>query len=65
MQRLGANVVSQLTAIGDAPHMEKLIGPVKVMLDAYLEGRIDALYIVYNRFVNTMKQEPTLTSCCR
>ena len=61
MQRLGANVVSQLTAIGDAPHMEKLIGPVKVMLDAYLEGRIDALYIVYNRFVNTMKQEPTLT----
>jgi F-type H+-transporting ATPase subunit gamma len=61
MQRLGANVVSQLTGIGDTPHMDKLIGPVKVMLDAYLEGRIDALYIVYNRFVNTMKQEPTLT----
>jgi F-type H+-transporting ATPase subunit gamma len=61
MQRLGANVVSQLTGIGDAPHMEKLIGPVKIMLDAYLEGRVDALYIVYNRFVNTMKQEPTLT----
>jgi F-type H+-transporting ATPase subunit gamma len=60
MQRLGANVVSQLTGLGDAPHMEKLIGPVKVMLDAYLAGRIDALYIVYNRFVNTMKQEPTL-----
>ena len=61
MQRLGANVVSQLTGLGDAPHMEKLIGPVKVMLDAYLDGRIDALYILYNRFVNTMKQEPTLT----
>ena len=61
MQRLGASVVSQLTGMGDAPHMERLIGPVKVMLDAYLEGRIDALYIVYNRFVNTMKQEPTLT----
>ncbi|MCL5059227.1 MAG: F0F1 ATP synthase subunit gamma [Candidatus Thermoplasmatota archaeon] len=61
MQRLGANVVSQLTGLGDTPHMEKLIGPVKIMLDAYLEGRIDALYIVYNRFVNTMKQEPTLT----
>lgn len=61
MQRLGANVVSQLTALGDAPHMEKLIGPVKIMLDAYLEGRIDGLYIVYNRFINTMKQEPTLT----
>lgn len=61
MQRLGANVVSQLTAIGDAPHMDKLIGPVKVMLDAYLEGRIDGLYVVYNRFINTMKQDPTLT----
>ncbi len=61
VQRLGTNVVSQLTGLGDTPHMEKLIGPVKIMLDAYLEGRIDALYIVYNRFVNTMKQEPTLT----
>lgn len=61
MQRLGANVVSQLTGLGDTPRMDKLIGPVKVMLDAYLAGRIDALYIVYNRFVNTMKQEPTLT----
>jgi len=61
MQRLGSNVVSQLTGLGDTPHMEKLIGPVKVMLDAYLDGRIDALYIVYNSFVNTMKQDPTLT----
>ncbi len=61
MQRLGASVVSQLTGIGDAPHLEALIGPVKIMLDAYTEGRIDALFIVYNRFVNTMKQEPTLT----
>ena len=61
MQRLGANVVSQLTGLGDTPHLDKLIGPVKIMLDAYLEGRIDALYIVYNRFINTMKQEPTLT----
>ncbi len=60
MQRMGGNVVSQLTALGDAPHMERLIGPVKIMLDAYVEGRIDALYIVYNRFINTMKQEPTL-----
>jgi F-type H+-transporting ATPase subunit gamma len=60
MQRLGANVVSHLTNLGDTPHMEKLIGPVKIMLDAYLEGRIDALYLVYNRFINTMKQEPML-----
>ncbi len=61
MQRLGVNVVSQLTGLGDTPHMDKLIGPVNVMLNAYMEGRIDALYIVYNRFINTMKQEPTLT----
>ncbi len=61
MQRLSANVASQVTGLGDTPHMEKLIGPVKVMLDAYLAGKIDALYISYNRFVNTMKQEPTLT----
>jgi F-type H+-transporting ATPase subunit gamma len=61
MQRLGADVVSQLTGLGDTPHMDKLIGPIKIMLDAYLEGRIDGLYLVYNRFVNTMKQEPTLT----
>ena len=61
MQRLGANVVSQLTGIGDTPHLDRLIGPVKVMLDAYLAGKIDGLYIVYNRFVNSMKQEPALT----
>ena len=60
MQRLNANVVSQVTGLGDTPHMEKLIGPVQVMLDAYKEGRIDALYMVYSRFINTMKQEPKL-----
>ncbi|MHB1175333.1 MAG: F0F1 ATP synthase subunit gamma [Sulfuriferula sp.] len=61
MQRMGANVVSHAITLGDTPHMERLIGPVKVMLDAYMEGKIDTLYVVYNRFVNTMKQEPTLT----
>jgi F-type H+-transporting ATPase subunit gamma len=61
MQRLGANIESHLTGMGDAPHLDKLIGPVKVMLDAYLAGKIDALHIVYNRFINTMKQQPTLT----
>ncbi|TCV82222.1 F0F1 ATP synthase subunit gamma [Sulfurirhabdus autotrophica] len=58
MQRLGASVSSQLTGLGDTPHMEKLIGPVKVMLDAYVEGKIDSLHICYTRFINTMKQEP-------
>jgi F-type H+-transporting ATPase subunit gamma len=58
MQRVGAKVVSHVTGLGDTPHLEKLIGPVKVQLDAYMKGEIDALYIGYNRFINTMKQEP-------
>ncbi len=60
MQRTGVNVVSHVTAMGDTPHLEKLIGPVKVQLDAYVKGEIDALYIVYTRFINTMKQEPVV-----
>ena len=60
MQRLGANVVSNVTGLGDRPHLEKLIGPVKVMLDAFQSGELDAVYIVYTRFINTMKQEPVL-----
>ena len=60
LQRSGANVVSQVIALGDTPHMDRLIGPVKVMLDAYMEGKIDTLYVFYNRFVNTMKQEPVM-----
>ncbi|MDR2839264.1 MAG: F0F1 ATP synthase subunit gamma [Azonexus sp.] len=58
MQRAGAKVVSQVVSLGDTPHLERLIGPVKVQLDAYMNGEIDALYIAYNRFINTMKQEP-------
>ena len=61
MQRVGAKVVSQRHRhLGDTPHLEKLIGPVKVQLDAYLKGEIDALYIGYTRFINTMKQEPVI-----
>ena len=58
LQRAGAKVVSHVSGLGDTPHLEKLIGPVKVQLDAYNEGKIDALYIASTRFVNTMKQEP-------
>ena len=58
MQRAGAKVVSHVTGLGDTPHLEKLIGPVKVQLDSYMKGEIDALYIGYTRFINTMKQEP-------
>jgi F-type H+-transporting ATPase subunit gamma len=60
LQRLNANIVSHVVQLGDKPHLEKLIGPVKVQLDAYAEGRLDALYIAYTRFVNTMKQEPVI-----
>ncbi len=57
MNRVGAKVVSSVTGLGDTPHLEKLIGPAKVLLDAYAEGRLDAVYVCYTRFINTMKQE--------
>lgn len=60
LQRLGANVVSQVTGLGDRPHMDKLIGALKVMLDGYTADRFDRLVIFYTRFVNTMKQEPVM-----
>ena len=60
LQRLGANVASQAVQLGDMPHLEKLIGPVKVMLDAYEQGRLDAIHLGFSRFVNTMKQEPEI-----
>jgi F-type H+-transporting ATPase subunit gamma len=60
LQRLNANVVSHVVQLGDKPHLERLIGPVKLQLDAYAEGRLDVLYIAYSRFINTMKQEPVI-----
>ncbi|HSI94572.1 MAG TPA: F0F1 ATP synthase subunit gamma [Methylophilaceae bacterium] len=60
MGRVGAKVKSHVAGLGDAPHMEKLIGPIKVMLDAYIAGEIDQLHICYTRFINTMKQEPVI-----
>ena len=60
MQRLGARVVSNVTHLGDTPHLEKMIGPVKVMLDAFHAGELDAVYVAYTRFLNTMKQEPVM-----
>jgi F-type H+-transporting ATPase subunit gamma len=60
MQRLGANIVSQAVQLGDYPHMERLIGAVKVMLDGYMSDRFDRLMIAYNRFINTMRQEPVV-----
>ena len=60
MQRLGANVVSQVTQMGDRPTMEKMIGAIKVMLDGYTHDRFDRLVIFYTKFINTMKQEPVM-----
>ena len=57
LNRIGANVVSHAIQLGDTPQLEKLIGPVKVMLDAFAEGRLDAVYLCYTKFINTMKQE--------
>ncbi|MDB5989085.1 MAG: synthase subunit gamma [Herbaspirillum sp.] len=60
LNRISAKVVAHATHLGDTPHLDKLIGPVKVLLDAYQEGALDAVYLVYTKFINTMKQEPTL-----
>jgi len=60
MQRLGSKIVSQAVQLGDRPQMDKLIGAVKVMLDAYTQKRTDRLMLGYTRFINTMKQEPVV-----
>jgi len=60
LNRVGAKVVSHVTQLGDTPHQEKLIGPVKVLLDAYSKGEVNAVYLCYTRFINTMKQEPVV-----
>ena len=60
LSRFSANIVAQKTHIGDAPGIDMLIGSVKVMLDAYMEEKIDALYIVSNTFVNSMTQSPSV-----
>jgi F-type H+-transporting ATPase subunit gamma len=58
--RIGAKVVSHATHLGDTPHLDKLIGPVKVLLDAYSRGEVNAVYLCYTKFINTMKQEPVI-----
>ena len=58
VQRLGGNITSSVTHLGDAPRLEELIGTIKVMLDAFYEGKIDALYLSGNEFVNSMTQTP-------
>ena len=60
LSRIGAKIVSHVVQLGDTPHLERLIGPVKLQLDAYERGEIDAVYLAYTRFINTMKQEPVI-----
>jgi F-type H+-transporting ATPase subunit gamma len=57
MNRIGADVISHAVQLGDKPQLDKLIGPVKVMLDQFVEGKLDAVYLCYTKFINTMKQE--------
>ena len=59
-RRLKGNVVAHVSHLGDSPRFEDVLGPVKVMADAFAEGRIDAIYLVYNEFVNTMSQKPKI-----
>ncbi|MDE3011948.1 MAG: F0F1 ATP synthase subunit gamma [Pseudomonadota bacterium] len=60
LHRINVEVVSHATPLGDQPHMERLIGPIKVMLDQYAAGEIDEVHLAYTRFINTMKQEPVI-----
>jgi F-type H+-transporting ATPase subunit gamma len=60
LNRIGAPIVSHVTHLGDKPLLDKLIGPVKVLLDAYAEGKLSAVYLCYTRFINTIKQEPVV-----
>ena len=59
-KRFGVNILAQATHLGDRPAIEDMIGTIKVMLDAYVEGRIDSLYLVYNQFINSMTQRPII-----
>ena len=60
LNRVGAKVVAHATHLGDTPHLDKLIGPVKVLLDSYAKGELKAVYLCYTKFINTMKQEPVV-----
>ena len=58
LQRMGGNVVSSVVQLGDRPHLDSMVGPVKALLDKYMAGKVDEVHIFYTTFINTMKQEP-------
>jgi len=60
LNRIGAKVISHVVQVGDAPPIDRLIGPVKVMLDAFVAGEVDSVHLCYTRFINTMRQEPVI-----
>ena len=58
LTRMGANVVASAVQLGDRPHLERVVGPVKALLDKYVAGEVDEVWVFYTSFINTMKQEP-------
>jgi F-type H+-transporting ATPase subunit gamma len=60
LNRIGVKVVSYAVQLGDSPHLDKMVGPVKVMLDAFAAGELDAVHLCYTKFINTMTQEPVV-----
>ncbi len=60
MQHTGIDLLSHAVQLGDRPQLEKLIGAIKAQLDAYIEGKVDKVYLAYSRFINAMKQEPVI-----
>ncbi len=58
LQRMGANIVASVVQLGDRPHLERVVGPLKVLFDRYIEGQVDEIYVFYTAFINTMRQEP-------
>ncbi len=58
LQRMGGNVVASVVQLGDRPHLDRLVGPVKTLIDEYLAGKVDEVHVFYTTFINTMKQEP-------
>jgi F-type H+-transporting ATPase subunit gamma len=57
LQRMGANIVSSVVQLGDRPHLDKMVGPVKVLIDEYMAGKVDEVYVYYTAFINTMSQQ--------
>ena len=60
LTRLHANVVSQAVQLGDRPNLDRLIGAIRVQIQAYIDGKVDSVHLAYSRFVNAMKQEPVV-----